>query len=678
MGFLAPWFLAGAALIGLPLYLHLLRRHTTTPRPFSSLMFFERRTQSSIRHRRLHYLLLLSLRLALLLLIVLAFANPYVKRSAVAAAGDKLLLLVVDDSFSMRAGTRLQDAKDEALSVLGSRHAATRAQVAILGSRVEMLTQPIQDPALLRAAVEEIQPGDSRSNFAELARAARSLAESTRAPVELHFFSDMQKSSMPASFAELSLPPGVSLVLHSVANSAQSNWAVESVRAPGRVWDTKKARVSATIAGYGTAAATRSVSLLINGKKVASQAVEVPANGRADVEFQSLDVPYGFSRCEVRIDSADALPADDSYLFSVERSDPQPALLVHESADARSPVYFGSALGSAAESSFSFESLTPERAANAPLSKYAFVVLADVGSLPSQLENDLVRYVQAGGGLLVAAGTNTGHRSRVPVMQDTIIGTHDYSRDGARYLTAGDVDTSHPSLAASGRWAGAKFYYAVAVDPSGARVVARLTDQTPLLLDKKIGEGHVLLLTSGLDDLTNDLPVQPVFVPFVKQTALYLSGTTDRGGSRIVDSDLELRTSKDQAVSVEIVDPAGRRPLTLQEATTAESYPLKSSGFYDVRLANGRRDLIAVNPDRRESNLAAVPEEDLALWRGASAGNASAQPQAAAAPAADSGPAKPRSLWWYAMLLVLLAGIAESVVASRYLAARQEDAANES
>ena len=43
---------------------HLLRRHTTTPHPFSSLMFFERRTQSSIKHRRLRYLLLLSLRIA--------------------------------------------------------------------------------------------------------------------------------------------------------------------------------------------------------------------------------------------------------------------------------------------------------------------------------------------------------------------------------------------------------------------------------------------------------------------------------------------------------------------------------------------------------------------------------------------------------------------------------------
>jgi hypothetical protein len=668
MGFLAPWFLAGAALIGLPLYLHLLRRRTTTPQDFSSLMFFERRTQSSIRHRRFRYLFLLSLRLAVLLLIALAFANPYLKRTAVAAAGDKQLLVVVDDSFSMRAGTRLADAKREALSVLASRSGSTRAQVVALGSRFQVLTQPIRDSAALRAAVESISPGDARSNFAELARAVRSLSENARAPIELHFFSDMQKSSAPASFAELSLPPNVSLVLHPVAKSTQSNWAVESVRAPGRVWDTKKARVDATIAGYGTPAATRAVSLFVNGKKVASQNVDVPASGRSDVEFQSLDVPYGFSRCEVRIDGADALHADDTYLFSVERSDPQPVLLVHEAGDTRSPVYFGSALGSSAESSFSFESLTVDRAAGVSLSRYAFVVLSDVGSLPSQLENDLAHYAQGGGGVLIAAGTSAGHRSRIPVFGENVLATNDYSRDATRFLTAGETDTSHPSLANSEHWSGAKFYYAVAVDSSSSRVVARLTDQTPLLLDKKIGEGHVLLLASGLDGLTNDLPTQPVFVPFVKQTALYLSGTADRGGSQLVDSDLELRTSKEQAVSVEIVDPAGHRPLSLQGAATAESYQLTSSGFYDVRLANGRRDLVAVNPDRRESDLEIVPSDDLALWRG----NIVAQPQQTAALASGSEPAKPRSLWWYAMFLVLLADLAESLVAGRYLSVQRE------
>ena len=89
MGFLAPWFLAGAFAVGLPIWLHLLKQHKTTPLPFSSLMFFEKRTQSSIKHRRLKYLLLFALRVALLILLALAFANPFINTSGAAAAGER-------------------------------------------------------------------------------------------------------------------------------------------------------------------------------------------------------------------------------------------------------------------------------------------------------------------------------------------------------------------------------------------------------------------------------------------------------------------------------------------------------------------------------------------------------------------------------------------------------------
>src|ERR1700722_10499229 len=149
MGLIAPWFLAGLAGLAFPLYLHLLKRQTTKPKPVSSLMLFESRTQSSTRHRQLRYFLLLSLRL--------------------------LLLLLIDNSFSMRAGTRLADAKDAAMSVLAGKGAA-RAQVATFGSQLRLMTQAIDDQAALRAAVQAIRPGDGHGNFGELARAVRAMA----------------------------------------------------------------------------------------------------------------------------------------------------------------------------------------------------------------------------------------------------------------------------------------------------------------------------------------------------------------------------------------------------------------------------------------------------------------------------------------------------------------------
>src|ERR1700750_82553 len=128
MGFLAPWFLGGLAGPGVPVFVHLLRKHVTIPRPVSSLMFFERGIQSSTRHRRLRYLLLFALRMALVALLVLAFSNPFVRRATAGASG-RLMLVVVDNSYSMRVGTRFADAKQGALMVLAAKTGSQRAQV---------------------------------------------------------------------------------------------------------------------------------------------------------------------------------------------------------------------------------------------------------------------------------------------------------------------------------------------------------------------------------------------------------------------------------------------------------------------------------------------------------------------------------------------------------------------
>jgi hypothetical protein len=668
MGFLSPWFLLGLAAIGLPIYVHLLRRHVTTPLPFSSLMFFERGTQSSTRHRRLRYLLLFSLRAALLLLLVLAFANPFIRRAS-AGVNDKLLLVVVDDSFSMKAGSRFADAKQAALQVLASRPRSQRGEVMALGGRLAVLTQPVQDAGALRSAVESIQPTDSRANMGELAHGVRALVETVRTPVELHLFSDMQKTGMPANFADMELPANVSVVLHPVETAATPNWTVESIHAPAQLADPKdpkKSRVQAVIAGYGTPAASRTVSLVVNGKTIATRKVEVPANGRATVEFQPLDVPYGLNRCAIRIDSADRFPADDISVFAVKRSDPERVLFVHPSSDARSAVYFNAALGAAAQAAFTLQSIDSEKSADIDPSKYAFVVLSDAMALPSIFENALLRYVHGGGSVLIATGTSAAHHARIPIYGGYSSDPHFYTRDG--YATVGQTDLTHAVMNEAG-WADVKVYYAAGVDAAQARVIVRLNDSTPLLLEKQIGEGHVLLFTSGLDNLTNDFPLRPAFVPFVDRTARYLSGNDSNDSSRGVDSFVPLRTTAagNSSAGVEILDPDGRRALSLAEAAAAQSFQLTRAGFYHIRFANGKDAVIAVNPDRRESNLEPIPEDLLQLW-----GKSPAATPVSAGYVAERNTA--HSIWWYVMLLVLVAAVAESIVASRYLGTEREEA----
>jgi hypothetical protein len=677
MGFFAPWFLAGLAALGVPIFVHLLRRHVSTPHPVSSLMFFERGTQSSTRHRRLRYLLLFALRFALVLLVVLAFANPFVRR---AAAGDRgrLLLIVLDNSFSMRAGTRFADAKQQALTLLAAKPHTQLAQIVALGGQVQILTQPIDDQTQLRAALESIEVGDGHANFGELGRAVRALEDTMRTPIDLALFSDMQRTAMPANFADMVLPASVALDLHSVAGGDFPNWTVESVHAPAELpdpKDTKLSRVEAILAGFGTPAATKTVSLVVNGKVTATRKVSIPANGRATVEFAPLDIGYGFNRCAVRIEGGDAFPADDATVFVIRRADPARVLFVRPAHDTRSSVYFGAALDSAANGSFVLQSMPAEETTDIDPSRFAFVVLAGTPALPSIFEHTLAAYVANGGSVLIALGADFAPGAVIPVWGGSATAVRDYARSGAAAAVA-QVDFSDPALAQpqpgrdNGGWAEVKVFFAAAVAPAGARVASRLTDGTPLLLDRQIGEGRALLLTSGLENLTNDLPLHPVFVAFVDRTARYLSGSEQLSGSRLVDSFVQLRAAPDATGSVEVVDPDGKRPLSLAEERTAQSLRLERAGFYQIHFANGQDAVLGVNPDRSESDLAPIPDDVLALWSGAS-GNAVPQPPGASP---DDSKYRIQNLWWYVILLALVAALAETTLASGYMGAQREEA----
>ncbi len=660
MGVVAPWFLAGVAAVGLPLWIHLLRRYRSEPQQFSSLMFFEPRTQSSVRHRRLRYLLLLALRLALLVLLALAFANPFVTVPPVSASGNRLLILVIDRSFSMRYGDHFAKAKQRALEVLAGWPSGQQAEVVALDSDAAFLTRPSNDQAQLRSAITAIEPGDQASSYAALARALRGVVESERRPLEVHLFSDFHKTAMPAAFADLQLPRNTTLIRESVASKDEPNWTVESVNAPARLFDAKKHRVTATVAGFGTPAGRRTVSLVLDGRVLESKLLDVPESGRASVEFQSLESPYGLHRGEVRIDAADRLPQDDRFPFAVERAEPRPVLFLYPANRTRAVFYYRNAMESSGFSGFTVQSMPVEQAGSAKLSSYAFVVLADLSSLPSSLEAELHSYVNGGGGLLVTLGPGSGLLSHVPVSGQSIRG--DMRPDSAEAATS---EAGHSAMEGVD-FGQVKFYQAVRVETGASPVMARLADKTPLAFESRIGAGKVLVFASSFDNSANDFPLHPSFVPFVEHTARFLAGGAAAQQSLPAGSFVELHVEGDNGTSVDLTGPDGKRALSLSESASAKTLRLEKTGFYEVHGANGMARLIAVHPPQGESDLARVPDETLDLW---------AKSSSPAAQASTAG-VEPRSesLGIYILMFVLILALAESLFSVRYLWSGKETA----
>ena len=129
----------------------------------------------------------------------------------------------------------------------------------------------------------------------------------------------------------------------------------------------------------------------------------------------------------------------------------------------------------------------------------------------------------------------------------------------------------------------------------------------------------------------------------------------------------ELRDSKEKGAAVDVLDPKGERALSLEEATKAQNIQFTMAGFYDIRRPNGRNELVAVNADRRESDLTPVSQENLTLWQNTAQGVSSAG-------ASGADEQKPVSLWWYVMLAVLALAVAESWLGNQHLSVDKEAA----
>jgi hypothetical protein len=257
--------------------------------------------------------------------------------------------------------------------------------------------------------------------------------------------------------------------------------------------------------------------------------------------------------------------------------------------------------------------------------------------------------------VLIAVGPNTAPTGTIPLSKESF--TEQRERQPAGY-----VDRGHPALSAAGEFENVQFSETARFLPKpDARVLAKFADGSPLLVEEHSGEGRKLVFASTFDNSTNDFALHSSFVPFVVQTGRYLAGTDDSPSSVVAGTPIALRQKSNDG-SADVIGPTGRHELSLGEASRALSFDLVQSGFYEIRRSDGRRLLMAVHADRRESDLREMSDETLNLWR-----NTGDTSRHAETPGQQTE-TRPWTYWRYVLALALGAALLESVFASRYLA----------
>jgi len=606
VSFLYPIFLAGAVAIAIPIALHLLRRDVAPEVPFTAVRLLRRSPLEQTRRKRLRDLLLLLARVAALLLLAAAFARPYF---AAAAGAPSLRIVALDRSFSMGVPGRFQQAQALAREAVA---AAGSAQVAVIAfdDRATVVAQP-GSPGEARAAVDAVRVGYGATRYGPLFARVQELAGSQ--PAQLVIVSDLQRAGWSEE-APPSVRPGIDVDVRQVP-AAASNLAVASVRRTGDV-------VVVTVVNGGGEAASGRARISVDRQEVASSPFSAPAGSSIDVPVRYRADDRGVLTAAV--DDPAGFQADNRRLLLLDPSSRTRVSIV-AGADRESGLYVARALQSVeGDEGFEVEEQPAAflaRGSNQQPASDAAVVLLSTRGLDRKSRDTIGAFVRNGGGLLVAASNDVE-----PAVLATMMGWQGFSAavEAEPAGALAPTDVRHPIFRPFGALAvnlgDGRFDRTWTLRAEGWDVLARFTNGSPALMERREGRGRVVLFASDLSRRWNDFPLNPAFVPFTIETVRHTAGSSDR-----------------------------RRDYVVAEAPEGVS---AEPGGYDVA---GRR--IVVNVDPRESAVAVLSAADFEKML--KPGDAvSAEPVALRAQQVEGR----QSLWRYGLLLMMLALVAESVV----------------
>lgn len=663
---LTPLFLLGLLGLGLPWWLHRLETQATEREPFSTTRFMEASKKRIHVQRKLKYLLLMALRMLFLALLAFAFARPILLRDEVVVVSEDTThhVIVLDTSFSMHYGDHFATARERAQTLIAGMGSDDIASLYTADTAVTTIVEPSADPQTLSQALPGLTPGNGRLDLGAMVLALNGLIEESRANFVLHLIGDFQLSGQAVRFADM-VPDvinghPVTLDLQQVDPEPRPNWTVDAVLVENR------SRVIASVRAFNSPGASeKTVTLLVNGEQQQSQTLQTGTapNGSWQVSFDAVTFSEGDNRVDIRLAPADALPEDDLRHAVFDNAPPAPVLLLTDDLDSLGVTYLRAALETAPRG-YSVEAMDVADFDPRVIQRYPWLVIEDIGIVNAGLETALRNYLNNGGAMFAAAGPRAAGLATLPLLDSAVSvppPTTDHTVPPPQITR---IDTSHPTLNAGEGWSSVNARPVRLTLTDADRVLIAQTDNQPLLLERAIGTGRLMLLATSLDNSTSDLPVKPVFVSFMAEVAQYLSNEKLLVKEQVADSYLQL--SQTGGASGQVVDPDGTTLLSLEDTTQAQDVQLQKTGYYQVFTPAGQV-LVAVNPDIRESDLSLMPVSTLQSWQNIVAGTATTDTGALATPAGQENAADTIEVWRIFLILLGLMVLAESLLGNRYL-----------
>jgi len=663
--FLSPLLLAGAALVAIPIVLHLVMRQLPKHVLFPAIRFIQRREQANRRQLRLRHLLLLLLRAGAIVMLAAALARPSIKtegslgsqEAPVAAA------LIFDTSPRMAYRrdnqTRLDVAREAGRWLLTQLPADSEA--AVLESE-EPAGEFAVDLGAAGQRIGRLKPAATATPLPEaVSNAVAMLKKKEKLRKEIYVFTDLAAGAWPDDKgkllkAALAEAGDIGLYVIDVGLAEPQDFALADVTVSPEVSAKNgKVRIQTDAIRLGPDA-DRSVAIYVldasgNPQPRGQQTIHWHAGERTAIDFALGGEEIGTHQGYVQIMGDDNLATDDVRYFTFDIRPPFRVLVAAPKPADRYSLFLTQAIAPQAlrkngRARFECETVALDQLMDRNLESYAAVCLLDPAPLPPETWQRLGNYVRQGGGLAVWLGRNAQPIDKFddPLALALLPGKpidRVHADANGLFLAPTNSDLSHPIMARFRpisktvpwnnfpvweywRLAGVK-------ETKGADVVLPYSDEQPALVERNVGRGRVLLMTTSISDAASDPAAwsqlatgfQPwPFVMLSNEMMLYLAGSGEERlnytvGDRVV---LRLEESQTQSVFSLLLSSAGQpgaapaaqdaAPLTADQANRTVSVPgTAAPGNYRVRAGGSEGGVdrgFSANIKEEATNLARI------------------------------------------------------------------------
>jgi hypothetical protein len=592
--------LAIALLVVAPIAAHLLRVRRAQDKPFPPAHLVPPSLPASRQRRKLEDRALFGIRLLAILALALLGATPLLTCSRLSifreGGASVALAIVMDDSMSMRVrddGTtpRFARAKQEALDLLAGAQKGDAIAVVLAGDPVRVALAPSTDLAVVERMLEGLQPSDRATDLEGAISLAASLVSGMPQPqrrvVVLTDRCDGNPEGAPLGEG-VDVP--VWVVPRTLSEDAHDCAVLHAEERGGRV----VARVACTgarkdldrslvarAAGQEVARVvlhTRmsrddgatDVELVLPASSSADQVVLeggadfVPENDRAPVasHFAKLTIGVLSDRTLSKVETGGAPPVEQALLALQTGAMLQPLPVVPDTME--------------------------------DLGKLTVLVLDDPPGLTPEAREAVGRWLQQGGIVLVGLGPRAARAPLGASLEPFVPGVPRWVEDapeGVNEQDAAGFGPSGPSLAqlrAKGR------AHLERERLGEATTILRWSDGIPLVVERTVGRGLVVVVGLPFNPSWSDLPLRPAFLALLSRVT---ETARARGGAKRIDVG---RSWVLDEGAVEVRTEAGPYPVTRAQGKVRITP--HEAGRYDIRVG-----------EEVDTRYAAVPSREVDL-----------------------------------------------------------------